>query len=70
MTRKEAINQGFTHLCKMYGFKCYVNFTDDGGAEVEGTNWMNTKMIDVFAWIDANFAVNHAFPILIIEELT
>lgn len=70
MKREEAIKNGFTHLCKMYGFKCYVNFSDDGGAEVEGTNWFNNKMIDWFAWIDSTFSINHAFPILILEELT
>lgn len=70
MTKSEAVEQGFTHLCKMYGFKCYANFTEDGGAEVEGTNWINSRMIDFFVWVECTFPINSAFPILILEELT
>jgi len=71
MTRKKAIEKEFTHLCKLYGFSCYAKFFDDGGFECEGTNWLNSKMIDLCVWIECNIGVNQeGFPVVIIEELT
>ena len=69
MTKSEAKNKGYTHLCKMYGFKCYASFTDDGGCEVRGTNLFREKMINIFVWIECNFPINEGFPVEILEEL-
>lgn len=58
--------KSYTHIAKIYGFKCYFN--EDNG-EVEGTNWLNEKMIELFVWIDLTFSDNEQFKIEIIEKL-
>ncbi len=58
--------QTYTHKAKLYGFECYFN--EDTG-EVQGTNWFNEKMIDLFVWIDLHFTQNEMFRIEIIEKL-
>ena len=70
MTREEAKEKGFTHLSKLYGFRCYTKFLYDEGVEVEGTNWLNKKMIDLFGWLDVEIIQqSEGFEIEILEEL-
>ncbi len=56
----------YTHLAKLYGFKCYFN---EHTGELEGTNWINNKMIELFVWLDVNLTKNESFAIQIIEKL-
>jgi hypothetical protein len=56
----------FTHLAKIYGFKCYFNINNN---EVLGTNWFNETMIGFFVWIESTFSINHHFEIKIIKQL-
>jgi hypothetical protein len=58
--------ESYTHRAKIYGFECYFN---ENTGEVQGTNWFNEKMIDVFIWIDVNISSNEMFKIEIIEKL-
>ena len=69
MTREEAKDKKFTHISRMYGFKCYSKFDDEGGVEVEGTHWLNHQMINLFIWIDCTFPINSDFMVEILEEL-
>lgn len=56
----------FTHLAELYGFRCYYNIDTH---EVQGTNWFNVVMIDLFVWIDTTFLINNGFQIKIIRKL-
>lgn len=56
----------YTHIAKIYGFKCY--FDEDTG-EIEGVNWFTNKLIEIFVWLDVTFSSNEAFKIEIIEKL-
>ncbi|MCJ8209387.1 hypothetical protein MUY27_06675 [Mucilaginibacter sp. RS28] len=56
----------FTHLAKIYGFECYYN---DNTGDIEGTSWINQKLIELFVWIDVTFTNNEAFKIEIIQKL-
>lgn len=56
----------FTHKAQIYGFDCYFN---EDNNEVQGTNWWNQKMIELFIWFDLNLTNNDAFNIKIIERL-
>jgi hypothetical protein len=58
--------QEYTHLAKLYGFKCYFNSDTN---EVKGTNLFNNLLIQLFVWIDITFTDNEAFKIEILEEL-
>lgn len=60
------MEQEFTHIAEIYGFRCYFN---DNTNDVVGTNWFNDKMIDLFVWLDLTFFENEFFKIKIIEEL-
>jgi hypothetical protein len=56
----------FTHIAKIYGFKCYFN---ENTGEIEGTNYFTNLMIELFVWIDVTFTTNETFAIKIIEKL-
>lgn len=56
----------YTHIAKFYGFKCYFN---ENTGDVEGTNWFNNKMIELFVWLDLNLTDNEVFAFQIIEEI-
>ena len=58
--------KSYTHIAKIYGFRCYFN---EETGEVEGINWLNEKMIQLFIWIDLTFSDNEQFKIEIIEKL-
>lgn len=42
MTREKAKEKGYTHLVEFFGYRAYFN-TWTG--EIEGTSWVNDKMI-------------------------
>jgi hypothetical protein len=56
----------YTHIAKIYGFKCYFN---EHTGEIEGVNWVENKLIELFVWIDVTFTSNEAFKIEILEKL-
>jgi len=56
----------YTHLAKIYGFKCYFN---EHTGEIEGTNWYTNLLIELFVWIDITFTSNESFAIEIMEKL-
>lgn len=56
----------YTHIAKVYGFKCYFN---ENTGDVAGTNWFNNKMIELFVWLDVNLTENEQFAFEIIERL-
>ena len=56
----------YTHIAKIYGFKCYFN---ENTGEVEGTNWVNDKLIELFVYIDITLTKNEFFKIELIEKL-
>lgn len=56
----------FTHIAKIYGVRCYFN---ENTGDIEGTNWLNQKLIEMFIWIDLNLTDNEMFKIQILEKL-
>lgn len=56
----------YTHLAEIYGVRCYYNIDTD---QLEGTNWFNEKLIDIFLWFDLTFEINDGFYIKLIKEL-
>lgn len=56
----------YTHLAKLYGFKCYFN---EHTGEIEGINWFTNLLIELFVWIDITFTSNESFAIEIVEKL-
>lgn len=61
------MNNKYTHLAELYGFRCYFNIDTN---EIEGTNWFNNKMIDLFIWLDVEvLQFNEYFEVKIIKEL-
>ncbi|WP_419788847.1 hypothetical protein HDF19_11990 [Mucilaginibacter sp. E4BP6] len=58
--------KNYTHIAKIYGFKCYFN---ENTGEIEGVNWIENKLIELFVWIDVTFTSNDAFKIEILEKL-
>lgn len=61
------MNNKYTHLAELYGFRCYFNIDTN---EVEGTNWFNDKMIELFIWLDVEvLQFNEYFEVKIIKEL-
>lgn len=58
--------EGFTHRAQLYGFNCWFN---ENTGDVQGTNWFNEKMIDIFIWVDINLTQNDEFKIKIIDKL-
>lgn len=44
MTRESAIQKGYTHLVKFFGYRCYYN---DNTNEITGTNWFSDKMMNI-----------------------
>ncbi|GAB2987491.1 hypothetical protein GCM10027049_29280 [Mucilaginibacter puniceus] len=56
----------YTHIAKLYGFKCYFN---EETMDVKGTTWLNDKLIDLFIWIENIYTVNEGFMIQIIEPI-
>ncbi len=60
------IKNEFTHIARLYGFKCFFNIDTN---EVQGTNWFNEKMIAFCLWMEQNLPINEGFEIQIIEKL-
>lgn len=60
------MEQKFTHLAEIYGFRCYFN---ENTNDVKGVSWFNDQLIDLFVWIDITFFENECFKIKIIQEL-
>lgn len=58
--------QEYTHKAKLYGFPCFFN---ENTGDVQGSNWFNEKMIDLFIWLDLTFTSNEEFKIEILEKL-
>ena len=58
--------QRYTHLAKIYGFKCYYNTYS---AQYKGINWFNDKMIKLLRYLDASLTDHEYFSIKIIKEL-
>lgn len=56
----------YTHIAEIYGFRCYFN---QNTGEVEGVNWVNNKLIELFVWFDVTFTSNEAFAIKLIKEI-
>ena len=56
----------FTHLAKIYGFKCYFNIDNH---EVKGTNWFNDMAIFIFAYLATEVFNHEGFRIELIREL-
>jgi hypothetical protein len=58
--------EGYTHIAKIYGFRCYFN---EETGDVLGTSQLNTLLIDLCIWIDVNMTNNEVFKIEIIQKL-
>lgn len=56
----------FTHLAEIYGFRCYFNADT---YEIQGTNWFNDFMIELFAYVAAYILQHEGFNIKLIKEL-
>lgn len=70
MNVRKAKDNGFTHIGKIYGVKCYCQFIDDGGCEVEGTNYIRRKLIDFLTWVDVELVqLSDGFYIQDVKEI-
>lgn len=56
----------FTHLAELYGFRCYYNIHTN---EVQGTNWFNDYMIELFLYLAVHVFEHEGFRLKIIKEL-
>lgn len=54
----------FTHYAyyPLFGFwiSCYYNSPDEN---IEGTNWLNGKLLDLAVWLDYEFADGFAYVV-------
>lgn len=50
----------YTHLAEIYGVPCYYH---EYTGEIEGTSWINERLIALCVWFDITFNINDGFYI-------
>lgn len=56
----------YTHLATFYGIRCYYNIETQ---EIQGTTWLNDKLIDLRLFVERIFPFGDGFYINIVKPL-
>lgn len=56
----------FTHVAKIYGIPCFFH---EETMDIEGTNWLYDKLIDVAIFIDEALRITDGFYITDLKEI-
>lgn len=60
---KEGFKEG-----KYHGIPVYAKMDGDYGVEIEGRNWLYSKLVDLNVWLDIHFFQVDAFEVWIKED--